>query len=82
MLRISGELAFLIKDMTYTSKQDLLNQLREMRQELGGYSPVERKAIKPYLAIAIQQAFYSSEHELMRYMKYRENRGENARKQQ
>ncbi len=80
MMRISGELAFVINDINYTSKKDLLDKLRELRQSLGGYSPSERKIIKPYLAVAIQQAFYSSEYELMRYRRFLDNRGANGRK--
>lgn len=82
MLRISGELAFIIKDIDYTSKKDLLDKLRNLRQTLGGYKPDERKKLKPFLAIAIQQAFYTSEYELMKYKNYCSNRGAYAKARQ
>lgn len=74
MLRISGELAFIIKDITFDSKKEFLDKLRDLRESLKNYAPEERKLIKPLLVIAIQQVFYTSEYELLRYKKYCLNR--------
>ena len=70
MLNIGGELAFILQDIDYTSKQDLLDKLRTMRDELKDYSKEEKQNIRPILAVAIQQAFYFSEWELMNYKKF------------
>ena len=69
MLNIGGELSFILQDIDYTSKKDLLDKLRAMRDDLQNYPKEERLKIKPILAISIQQAFYASEWELMRYRK-------------
>lgn len=79
MLNIGGELAFILQDINYTSKQDLLTKLRAMRDDLQNYPKEERLKIKPNLAISIQQAFYASEWELMRYRRYCDYRGENGK---
>lgn len=70
MLNIGGELAFILQDIDYTSKQDLLDKLRTMRDGLKEYPKEQRKEIRPILAVAIQQAFYFSEWELMNYKKF------------
>ena len=69
MLNIGGELAFILQDIDYSSKQDLLDKLRTLRDELKEYPKDEKQNIRPILAVAIQQAFYFSEWELMNYKK-------------
>lgn len=67
---IGGELTSLIKTIDYSSKPELLEKLRFLRDEVKKYPKLERKQIMPHLAVAIQQAFYSSEWELLNYKKF------------
>ena len=80
-MNIGGELAFLLQDIEYNSKKDLLDKLRSYRDSLQDYSSEERKQIRPILVVSIQQAFYVSEWELMRYKKYCEYRSNNGKEQ-
>ena len=82
MLNIGGELAFILQDIDYNSKQDLLEKLRGLRDGLKDYSKAEKETIKPILAVAIQQAFYASEWELMRYKNLCEFRSNYERNRQ
>ena len=70
MLNIGGELAFILSDNDYTSKQDLLKKLRDLRQCTQYYTKEEKQLLKPFLAVAIQQAFYASDYELKKYKNY------------
>lgn len=79
MMNIGGELAFLLQDIEYNSKKELLDKLRSLRDSLQDYTREERNQIKPILVVSIQQAFYVSEWELMRYKKFCEYRSENAK---
>lgn len=74
MLNIGGELAFILQDIDYDSKQDLLDKLRALRESLKDYPKDERKILKQTLAVAIQQAFYASDWELKRYKNFLEAR--------
>ena len=73
-MKLGGELAFILGDIEYSSKPELLDKLRESRNELQDYPKEERIKLKPYLAIAVQQAFYTSEYELLRFKRL--NKGE------
>ena len=83
-MRLGGELAFLLTDIDYSSKAELLEKLRAMREGLQDYSKEERLKVRPNLAVAIQQAFYASEYQLLRFKRlnnhYKENK--NADKQE
>lgn len=79
MLNIGGELAFILQDIDFNSKQDLLEKLRGLRDSLRDYPEEQRKRLKPILSVAIQQAFYSSEWELNRYKNFCEYRSKNGR---
>ena len=68
-MAIGGELLSLLKDIDYNSKQELLDKLRAMRDDLKNYTKRERRKIKSFLHVAIQQAFYTSEYALMQYKK-------------
>ena len=68
-MAIGGELLSLLKDIDYNSKQELLDKLRAMRDDLKNYPKRERRKIKSFLHVAIQQAFYTSEYALMQYKK-------------
>ena len=67
MLNIGGELAFVLQDIDYSSKKDLLDKLRTIRDDLKNYDDKDKNEIRPILAVSIQQAFYSSNWELMKY---------------
>ena len=78
MLNIGGELAFVLQDIDYNSKKDLLDRLRNIREDLRDYPKEEKNNLRPILAVSIQQAFYASEWELMRsknFCKYRSEHG-------
>ena len=77
MLNIGGELASILQDIDYSSKQDLLDKLRTLRDELKEYPKDEKQNIRPILAVAIQQAFYFSEWELMNYKKFIDKKNPN-----
>lgn len=68
-MAIGGELLSLLKDIDYNSKQELLDKLRAMRDDLKTYPKRERRKIKSFLHVAIQQAFYTSEYSLLQYKK-------------
>lgn len=68
-MAIGGELLSLLKDIDYNSKQELLDKLRTMRDDLKNYPKRERRKIKSFLHVAIQQAFYTTEYALMQYKK-------------
>lgn len=70
MLNIGGELASILQDVDYSSKQELLEKLRKMRKELKGYPKEARNSIRPILAVAIQEAFYADELELLSYKEF------------
>lgn len=76
MLNIGGELAFVLSDIEYSSKQDLLTKLRTLRDDLKNNAPEDRKLIKPILAVSVQQAFYITNWELMRYKEFLSKRSE------
>ena len=78
MLNIGGELAFTLQDIDYSSKKDLLDRLRALRESMHDYSKEERKILKPMLAVAIKQAFYINEWELMRYKNFCKYRSEHG----
>ena len=76
-MNIGGELAFILQDINFSSKQDLLTKSRTLRESLKEYTPEERQSIRPILAVSIQQAFYISDWELMRYKEYLSKRSAN-----
>ena len=58
-----------VADIDYSSKQELLDKLRTMRDGLQEVPKEERLKVRPNLAVSIQQAFYASEYELLRFKK-------------
>ena len=68
-MRLGGELSFLLTDIDYSSKQELLDKLRTMRDGLQEVPKEDRLKVRPNLAVSIQQAFYASEYELLRFTK-------------
>ena len=78
MLNIGGELAFVLQDIDYNSKKELLDKLRYIREELREYPKEEKAKLRPILAVSIQQAFYASEWELLRYKNFCKYRSEHG----
>lgn len=76
-MKLGGELAFILGDIDYSSKPELLDKLRECRNKLQEYPKEDRIKLKPYLAISVQQAFYTSEYELLRFKRLN-NKGGNS----
>lgn len=79
-MNVGGELTSLIKTIDFASKQELLSKLRTFRDEVKKYPKEEKTIILPHLAVAIQQAFYTSEWELIHFKKFLLERTEDARK--
>lgn len=79
MYNIGGELAFLLQDIDYNSKAELLDKLKQLKKDLKNYPKEEREKIKPILEISIQQAFYASKWELTRYKEFLKFRSEHER---
>ncbi len=77
---IGGELSSLLRDIDYSTKKELLQILRKKRRELQKYSKRDKKQIRPLLNIAIQQAFYTSEYDLLQFKKVNKNRTNYARR--
>ncbi len=71
MLRISGEIFTFINELDYHSKQDLLQTLRNMRDDLSHYEPYKRNTLKQMVGIAIQQVYRCSEGELNCYKSFK-----------
>lgn len=67
MLRISGEVLTFLNEIDYSSKQELLQKLRNMREKISHYEPNRRNTLKQLLGIAIQQVYRCSEKELQRF---------------
>ncbi len=70
MLNVGGELAFLLNDINYNSKLDLLEKLRNFREALKQYPEEQKEIIRPILSVAIQTAFYISEYDLLKYKEF------------
>ena len=81
MLNIGGELAFVLQDIDYSSKKDLLDKLRKIRDDLKNYDEKEKKEIRSILAVSIQQAFYANNWELMKYKDFLNWRKTNGQEQ-
>lgn len=75
-MNVGGELTALLKAIDFDTKQELLNKLRTLRNEVKKYSKEEKKIIMPHLSVAIQQAFYTSEWELIHFKKFLEQRSD------
>ena len=79
-MSIGGELIILLKEIDYDSKKELLDKLREMRSELKTYPKAERRLIKPLLNVALQQAYYTSEFDLLKVKRHIVKRNTYGRK--
>ncbi len=67
---INGEIVPIIEAIDYTSKDELLQKLRAMRDSTVRLAPDDRRIVKQMLGIAIQEVCFTSERELLRYKSY------------
>lgn len=67
---INGEIVPIIEAIDFQSKSELLEKLRNMREDTVRLSPEDRRVIKQMIGIAIQEVCYTSEYELLRYKRY------------
>lgn len=81
-MSIGGELASILRDIDYSSKKELMEILRTKRAELKRYPKKEKKQIRPLLNIAIQQAFYTRERDLLQFKKVNKNRDNNGKRKE
>ncbi len=80
MLNIGGELAFLLQDIDYNSKDELIDKLKALQKDIKTYPKEEKAQIGPILSVSVQQAMHLSEWELMRYKNYCKYRSEHYEK--
>ncbi len=67
---MGGELKALIETIDFSSKNELLENLRKLRKSTVKLAPQERSAVKEIIGVGIQQAYYTTEKELLRYKRY------------
>lgn len=67
---ICGEIVPIIEAADYQSKSELLQKLRNMREDTVRLAYADRRVIKQMIGIAIQEVCYTSEYELLRYKRY------------
>ena len=67
---INGEIVPILEAIEFSSKDELLTKLRDMRESTVRLAPADRRVVKQMLGIAIQEVCYTSEHELLRYKGY------------
>ena len=67
---INGEIVPIIEAIDYASKDELLEKLRNMRNDTVRLTPEDRRVVKQMIGIAIQEVCYTSEYELLRYKRY------------
>ena len=65
---INGEIVPILEAIEFSSKDELLTKLRDMREVR--LAPADRRVVKQMLGIAIQEVCYTSERELLRYKGY------------
>ncbi len=76
MLRINGEITTFMNDCEFKDKNEFMDKLRALRK-----NPILKENCKyePFydmIGVAIQQAFYVNEKQLMRYKQYCNYRSE------
>mgnify|MGYP006987513953 FL=1 len=67
---IGGEIVPILEAIEFSSKDELLTKLRDMREATVRLAPSDRRVVKQMLGIAIQEVCYTSERELRRYKGY------------
>ena len=64
MIKSGGELASLIPTIEYSSKRELLEKLRKIREGIKGHTEFD-DFFRENIGVAIQQCFYISEKDLL-----------------
>lgn len=70
MLRINGEVITFMDDCDFNSKEEFMDKLRAMRKSPNLAKNCNYKEFYDMVGVAIQQAFYINEKQLMRYKEY------------
>lgn len=79
MIHSGGELASLIPSIDFTSKRELLEKLRKIRDGIKGHTQFD-EFFRDNIGVAIQQAFYIKEKDLLMYKKVNTIRSNNGKK--
>lgn len=78
---ISGEIQSIVENIDFTSKTELLNKLRSMRESAAQLPVSERRAVKEMLGVAIQEVYFTSGREVMRYKYYMDYKRKQGKKE-
>lgn len=74
---LSGEILPIIEAIEFSTKTELLEKLRSMRDSAGNLAPADRRILKDMLGVAIQEVYFTPGRELMRfksYLEYKKNK--------
>lgn len=67
MLRFSGELVSFLDLVDFESKQDLLNKIKLVREDISPLPYFEREVFRKMLSVAVQGIYYTSEAKLLKF---------------
>lgn len=70
MLRFSGELVPVIDLVEFENKNDLLEKVRQIREDIKTLPYYEREVFRKMLSVAIQEIYYTSEEKLLKFKKH------------
>lgn len=70
MLRFSGELVSFLDLVDFESKQELLNKVKQVREDIAPLPYFEREVFRKMLAVAVQGIYYTSEARLLKFKNY------------
>lgn len=70
MLRFSGELVPFIDLVEFESKKDLLDKIKQIREEIISLPYFDRETFRKMLAVAVQEIYYTGEEKLLRFKKH------------
>lgn len=74
---MNGEIIPIIETIEFTTKTELLIKLRAMRDSAVKLPHADRRIVKDILGVAIQEVYFTSGKELMRfkhYLNYKKNK--------
>jgi len=64
MFNIGGELAFILQDVDFNTKTELVAKLKELKKDLKSHLKSEQERLKPIIETSLQQAYFVSKREL------------------
>lgn len=70
MLRIDGEITSFISDFDFSSKDELMSILRNLRKQPNLHPTCEYEHFYGMIGVAIQQAYYANPNQIMRFKNY------------